>query len=111
MFTYTFSKNDSVWVPGPYEGVELCFLKKNEVTGGAVVLRKFKNGTLVPAHRHPNSAESVYILEGDWDESGTVYKPGTFFHVDKNVVHGPHLALTDVLSLTTFDGPFSVVPA
>ncbi len=111
MFPYTALIQDKGWQPGPYPGVELLLLHKNEATGGVTVLRKFQAGVTVPAHIHPQTGESVYILSGEWEESGTVYTAGTFFFAGKGTPHGPHLARTEVVSLTIFDGPLTVQSA
>jgi len=78
MFEYIALAKDKPWQSGPYPGVELL------------------------------ANESVYILSGEWEESGIVYIPGAFFFVRKGVRHGPHIARTEVLSLTIFDGPLTV---
>ena len=111
MFQYTTVPGEKSWQPGPYAGVELMPLHKNEATGGVTVLRKFHAGVTVPAHIHPQANETVYILSGEWEESGTVYKAGTFFFAPKGQAHGPHVARTEVVSLTIFDGPLTVVNA
>ena len=99
MFPYVaFSKNNT-WQPGPYPGVELLVLHKNETTGGVTV----------PAHTHPQANESAYILSGEWEESGIAHTAGTFFFAPKGERHGPHVARTEVISLTVFDGPLTVV--
>ena len=51
MFPYVALSKDKAWQPGPYEGVELMILHKNESTGGVVVLRKFKQDTQSPRTR------------------------------------------------------------
>ena len=48
-------------------------------------------------------------LSGEWEESDTVYTKGTLFHAPKGERHGPHIARTEVISLTHFDGPLTVV--
>jgi quercetin dioxygenase-like cupin family protein len=108
MFQYTALAQDKTWQPGPYAGVELLILHKNEVTGGVTVLRKFHAGVTVPAHIHPVANESVYILSGEWEEAGVVYTTGAFFYAIKGALHGPHVARTEVVSLTIFDGPLTV---
>ena len=108
MFQYTALANEKKWQPGPYPGVELLVLHKNEATGGVVVLRKFHAGVTVPAHVHPMANEYVYILSGEWEESGTVYSTGAFFFAPKGQRHGPHVAKTEVVSVTVFDGPLTV---
>ncbi len=108
MYPVTILAKDKKWQPGPYEGVELLILNKDEKTGGMTLLRKFKTGIMVPAHIHSKASESVYILSGEWEESGVTYTTGTYFHVPRGVRHGPHLAKSEVLSLTVFDGPLTV---
>jgi len=75
------------------------------------VLRKFHAGTTIPAHIHPQANESVYILSGEWEESGVTYTRGAFFFAPRGLVHGPHVAKAEVVSLTIFDGPLTVVDA
>jgi quercetin dioxygenase-like cupin family protein len=111
MFPYAALANDKSWQPGPYDGVELLVLHKNEANGGVSVLRKFRAGVTVPAHIHPDANESVYVLSGEWDESGVVYTTGAFLFAPKGQPHGPHKAKTEVISLTIFDGPLTVIPA
>ena len=79
MFQYVALAKDKQWQPGPYPGVELMILHKNEATGGVCVLRKFQAGITVPAHRHPKANEYAYVLSGEWEESGVVYTSGAFF--------------------------------
>lgn len=108
MFQYVAWAKDKSWQPGPYNGVELLVLHKNETTGGLAVLRKFAAGTTVPAHTHPQTNETVYILSGEWEESGVTYTPGAFFFAPRGAQHGPHIAKTEVISLTVFDGPLTI---
>lgn len=96
------------WQPGPYAGVELKLLRKDPLTGGVTVLRKFAAGVTVPAHVHPLANETAYVLAGEWDEDGVVHGPGTCFFAPRGERHGPHHARTEVISLTIFDGPLTV---
>jgi quercetin dioxygenase-like cupin family protein len=108
MFQYIALARDKEWKPGPYPGVELMVLHKNETTGGVTVLRKFHAGITVPAHTHPLANEYAYVLTGEWEESGTTYTNGAFFFAPRGQQHGPHVAKTEVVSLTVFDGPLTV---
>ena len=108
MFPYTASTIEKTWQSGPYPGVELMPLHQNPQTGGITVLRKFHAGVTVPAHIHAEANEFVYVLSGDWVESGVVYTTGAFFFAPRGVAHGPHFARTEVISLTIFDGPLTV---
>ena len=111
MFPYVALAKDKTWQAGPYSGVELMILHKNEQTGGVTVLRKFLAGAKIPAHIHPDANEFVYILSGEWEESGKTYTTGSFFFAPRGTLHGPHVARTEVISLTTFDGPLTIVNA
>jgi quercetin dioxygenase-like cupin family protein len=110
MFPYATRAFDKTWQPGPYPGVELMVLHRNEATGGVTVLRKFEAGATIPAHAHPQANESVFVLSGQWEEAGVVYSTGAFFFAPRGQMHGPHVAKTEVISLTLFDGPLTVVP-
>lgn len=109
MFQYIALAKEKKWQPGPYEGVELLVLHKNEETGGLTVLRKFKEGVTIPAHIHPQANEHAYVLSGQWVEEGIVYEAGSFLFAPRGELHGPHFAKTEVISLTTFDGPLTIV--
>src|SRR5436190_22321645 len=91
MFPYVALAKDKSWQPGPYEGVELMVLHKNETTGGVVVLRKFKAGFTIPAHTHPEANEWAYVLSGEWEEAGVTYMNGALFFAVKGVQRGPHV--------------------
>ena len=108
MFQYIAFAEQKPWQPGPYDGVELKVLHKNESTGALVVLRKFRAGVQVPAHTHPQASEHVYILSGEWVEENVSYGPGSFFFAPRGQKHGPHFARTDVVSVTVFDGPLTI---
>jgi len=108
MFQYVALAKEKSWQPGPYPGVELMILRKDPESGGVAVLRKFAAGVTVPAHTHPDANEFVYILSGEWEESGVTYTSGTFFYAPKGQQHGPHVARTEVISFTQFDGPLTV---
>jgi quercetin dioxygenase-like cupin family protein len=111
MFPYVALTKEKSWQPGPYPGVELMFLHKNHQTGGVTVLRKFHAGVTIPAHIHPDANEFVYVLSGEWEEAGVTHTTGAFFFAPRGLPHGPHIAKTEVVSLTIFDGPLTVVSA
>jgi anti-sigma factor ChrR (cupin superfamily) len=60
---------------------------------------------------HPLADELVYVLSGAWMEDGVAHGPGSVLRAPRGVPHGPHHAPDgDVLSLTVFNGPLTVVP-
>jgi quercetin dioxygenase-like cupin family protein len=111
MFPYVALAEKKQWQPGPYPGVDLLILHKNEQTGGVSILRRFHSGVTVPAHIHPEANEFVYVLSGEWEEAGVTYTKGAFFFAPRGKAHGPHFAKSEVVSLTLFDGPLTVVDA
>jgi len=111
MFSYVALSKDKQWQPGPYPGRELNALHKNRQTRRRTVLRKFHAGMTIPAHIHPEANESVYVLSGEWEEAGVTHTTGAFFFAPRGSTHGPHVARTEVVSLTIFDGPLTVVSA
>jgi len=111
MFPYVALAQNKEWQPGPYPGVDLLVLHSNPQTGGVTVLRKFHAGVTIPAHIHPEANEFVYVLSGEWEEAGVSHSTGAFFFAPRGVAHGPHRAKSEVVSLTIFDGPLTVVSA
>ena len=61
MFEYIKKAEEKEWILGPYEGVKLKILHKDEKTGGIVVLRKFEAGTTVPAHTHTIAIQHNFL--------------------------------------------------
>ncbi len=109
MFQHVSIAGEKKWKPGPYPGVELLELHTNEETQGVTFLRKFHAGTTVPAHIHPQANEFVYVLSGEWEEEGVIYTTGAFFFSPRGELRGPHIARTEVISLTVYDGPLTFV--
>ncbi len=108
MFPHIALSEEIEWKPGPYEGVDLKVLHKDESSGAVTVLRRFRSGAIIPSHVHRVANETAYVLSGEWEESGVVYREGTCFFAPKGERHGPHKALSEVISLTLFDGPLTV---
>ncbi len=108
MFPTIRLPNTTLWEASPYPGVEFAILSHDPANGASFLLRRFAPGTLIPAHRHPQTSESVVILKGKWIEANVAYGPGSFLHAPKNIVHGPHSAEKEVISVTWYDGPITV---
>jgi len=73
MSPYVALTKDKKWQPGLHESVELIVLRKNEISGGTVVLRKFKTDRTIPAHTHPDANKWACVLSGDGEESDVTY--------------------------------------
>jgi anti-sigma factor ChrR (cupin superfamily) len=92
------------WTPLDFPGVEMKVLRKDEATGAMAVLTRIGPGGEIPAHRHTNADETVYVLEGDFIEAGTSYGPGAFFAGKAGTPHGPHRSRGGCVVLTDFSG-------
>ncbi len=77
MFPYVALQSDKKWQPGPYPGVELLVLHKNEQTGENIVVTVFackfaagiKSTTFHAQYIHPQANETAYVLSGQWEAS------------------------------------------
>jgi len=49
------------------------------------------------------------LCRSECEESGITYITGELFFAPKGVRYGPHVARTEVISLTILDGPLTVV--
>ena len=110
MFPYVVLTRDKTWQPGPHDGVELMVLHKHENTGGVVMLRKFKAGhTPSPLTRTRTPMNGPMSCPGNGRNPTRRTPPDALFYASKGVQQGPHVAKTEVISLTVFDGPLTVV--
>lgn len=75
---------------------------------GSLSCASSRPATSSPAHTHPEANEWAYVLSGEWEEADVTYTTGALFFAPKGTRHGPHVARTEVISLTTFDGPLTV---
>ncbi|MBT5168331.1 MAG: hypothetical protein HOI15_01905 [Opitutales bacterium] len=74
-------------------------------------MRKFKAGVTILAQIHPKANKWDYTLSGEWKESEKTYTKGTLFHASKGEAHSPYVAKAEVVSLTFFDGPLTIMNA
>jgi quercetin dioxygenase-like cupin family protein len=79
-----------VWMPG---GVRTEIHLIAEDTGGAfcLLVDDLPEGWSLPAHRHHNEAETIHIVEGDFeievDGQRTYLSAGETIHVPRDVIH------------------------
>jgi quercetin dioxygenase-like cupin family protein len=79
-----------VWMPG---GVRTEIHLTDEDTGGAFCLLADHPpvGWSMPTHRHHNEAETIYIVEGDFemevDGARSQLSAGQTIHVPRDVIH------------------------
>jgi quercetin dioxygenase-like cupin family protein len=79
-----------VWMPG---GVRTEIHVDSSDTAGAfcLLVDELPPGWSLPAHRHPNAAETIYIVEGALEmfveDSGARLLAGQSIHVPRGTVH------------------------
>ena len=104
---------DIQWKDGPASlprGAKIAVLEGDPTKEGMFLMRaRLPDGYHIPAHTHPDANEWAYVLSGEWEESNITYTSGALFFAPKGVRHGPHVARTEVISLTIFDRPLTVV--
>jgi anti-sigma factor ChrR (cupin superfamily) len=81
------SRTESMqWRPGPFPGVWIKPLYLDQQQQRATSLVRMDPGTRYPSHRH-NSAEEVFLLDGDFVVEGQVMRPGDYCHAQPASVH------------------------
>ena len=82
------SRTDSMqWRPGPFPGVWIKPLYLDQQQQRATSLVRMDPGTHYPSHRH-NSAEEVFLLDGDFVLEGQVMRPGDYCNAQPDSIHG-----------------------
>jgi quercetin dioxygenase-like cupin family protein len=109
MFHLKLHADAVAWTPLDFPGVSLKVLHNDPDTGATTVLTRMAAGAVIPAHRHTNADETVYVLEGDFVEDGQSHGPGSFFAGKAGVPHGPHRTVGGCSVLTTFSAPLDFV--
>lgn len=97
------------WSPAN-NGISMTVLHRDEATGAMTSMTRMEPGSSIPAHRHTQADQAVYVLEGDLVDAGVSYGPGSFFLAKTGEPHGPHGTAGGCVLLSTFFGPPDFVP-
>ena len=87
------------WKPTPYEGVEVCGLRRNDEGGGAALVR-IARGARFPAHDHPGG-EEVYVVEGRAVVGGVTLRAGDYLFTPPHGTHDLRAEEDTVIFVTT----------
>lgn len=105
MYDLTTDTNAIDWSPTGWAGVTMKLLSRGDTGGGVTGIMRLSPGSTVPAHRHSQADQSVYVLEGDLiDEGGVTYGPGTLIVAKANTPHGPHATKNGCVLLSVYHG-------
>ena len=93
-------------IPGATPGgTSVQVLNDDLAYGPPTFIIRLEPGTTIPAHIHRNTAETHYVLDGDFIEDGVPYGPGSFFSHPAGMRHGPHSSATGCSVLTVQNAP------
>jgi anti-sigma factor ChrR (cupin superfamily) len=91
------------WQPGPFPGVEVKVLYKDDATGMSTMLVKIAPGGKIPLHEHIDLEQS-YVLEGSLEDHDGAVTAGNFCWRDPGSIHVAH-APNGALVLAFFTKP------
>lgn len=99
------------WSPTGWPGVSMKMIRHDESTGGVTGMMRLAPGSTIPAHRHTQSDQIMYILEGDLTEANVTFGPGTYLVAKAGSPHGPHGTTNGCVLLSIYPGTPDFVPA
>lgn len=68
---------DIEWKPSQFEGVDIKVLYQDEAKGEMTCLLRWRPGTTLPFHRHPEIEQS-WVLEGSFSDHDGICRAGEF---------------------------------
>lgn len=68
---------DIDWKPSQFEGVDIKVLYEDETKGEMTCLLRWRPGTTLPFHRHPEIEQS-WVLEGSFSDHDGICRAGEF---------------------------------
>jgi quercetin dioxygenase-like cupin family protein len=100
------------WSPTGWAGVWMKRLGQVDgaAGGGMCGMMRMEAGSSIPAHRHTHADQAVFVIEGDLDEDGVTYGPGSFLLAKAGTPHGPHGTSRGCVLLSTYFGTPDFVP-
>ena len=105
MYQSKLDTSAMAWSPTGRPGVWMKMLHQGETGGCFMGMTRLEAGSSIPAHRHTQADQMVYVVEGDLIDEETTYGPGAFLFVKAGTAHGPHSSSGGCVILTTYSGP------
>jgi len=88
--------------PGYPEGSKIKILREGGPGKGKTFLRKIKRGFKMEGHSH-TAVEQHFVLEGEYESEGKVYKAGAYRLIPKHKAHGPFKSSKGAVILVIWD--------
>ena len=86
--TINYEKMKWTDAPGYPEGSKIKILREGGPGEGKTFLRKIKRGFKMEGHSH-TTLEQHFVLGGEYESEGKIYKAGTYRLIPKHATHGP----------------------
>jgi hypothetical protein len=88
--------------PGHPEGSKIKILREGSPGEGKTFLRKIRKGFKMEGHSH-TTLEQHFVLEGEYESEGKIYKAGTYRLIPKHKTHGPFKSSTGAVILVIWN--------
>jgi len=107
--TINYEKMKWTDAPGYPEGTKIKILREGGPGEGKTFLRKIKRGFKMEGHSH-TTVEQHFVLEGEYESEGKVYKAGTYRLIPEHGTHGPFKSSKGAVILVIWDPEKEVMP-
>jgi hypothetical protein len=107
--TINYEKMKWMDAPGYPEGSKIKILREGGPGETKTFLRKIKRGFKMEGHSH-TTLEQHFVLEGEYESEGKVYKAGTYRLIPKHETHGPFKSSKGAVILVIWDPEKEVMP-
>ena len=100
--TINYQKMKWTDAPGYPEGSKIKILREGGPGEVKTFLRKLRKGFKMEGHSH-TTLEQHFVLEGEYESEGKVYKAGTYRLIPKHKTHGPFKSSAGAVILVVWD--------
>jgi hypothetical protein len=107
--TINYEKMKWTDAPGYPEGAKIKILREGGPEEGKTFLRKIRRGFKMEGHSH-TTVEQHFVLQGEYESEGKIYKAGTYRLIPKHKTHGPFKSSTGTVILVIWDPEKEVMP-
>jgi anti-sigma factor ChrR (cupin superfamily) len=97
---YIQRDDPAVWKSLPIPGLSIRLLYVDHQRKTQTIMLRAEPGAVLPPHEH-SAAEECYVLEGELETLGTVFKAGDFFRAAPGTSHGESRSPTGCTVLIT----------
>jgi quercetin dioxygenase-like cupin family protein len=91
------------------EGSKIKILREGGTGEGKTFLRKIRKGFKMEGHSH-TTVEQHFVLEGEYESEGKIYRAGTYRLIPKREIHGPFKSSKGAVILVIWDPEKEVMP-